>query len=84
MLQKTKYNNNTIIKVFIALLCSKIGSFVIKRFLKKPTRKQFSIITVFQYHYCIVAYDYKTRKNKQTTTKQNWKMLLNNWTFLIS
>lgn len=29
MLQKTKYNNNTIIKVFIALLCSKIGPFVI-------------------------------------------------------
>lgn len=30
MLQKKKeYNNNTIITVFIALLCSKIGPFVI-------------------------------------------------------
>lgn len=30
MLQKTKqYNNNTIITVFKALLCSKIGPFVI-------------------------------------------------------
>lgn len=74
MLQKTKYNN----KSFYSFVVFKNRSLCNLTFFKKAYEK------TIQYHYCIVAYDYKTGKNKQTTTKQNRKMLLNNWTFLIS
>lgn len=54
--------------VFIALLCVKIGPFVIYFFFK-PKEK------AIWYHYCIVAYECKKHKTKQKQKKHNRKML---------